>query len=414
MAVISNPTYNPTSAYRPIVWQVMYTSIAAQPITNCFFSIKTAGGTVLIAKGRVAPYQVVASLTPPFLEYYFYVDVQQYIQRYLTKRSRRSTFGDLNAETRVTNTDSYLEFTVEFKYEFRNSSTGKIDIFVYTDFSNTQYACITTRQNGQDMSLDDFLGVPLVTTAKRFLTNSPISRKIQDTENIFLSFLGEWNFIRIETYDSTSTLINTAYLTTFGGSDEMNTIGVGKPQLQAIPNASYFNSVPPNFSNCAYYTIVAGLGVPLFGAMLFFLNSDIHTYTFEESCTKKLRLYWLNSLGGVDNYDFSFTDLLIGVTSDLFQKPLNNPHTQDDYGRARTNIMANKVYRCTKLVTNTEMSWLKELLYSVEVYMVNPSDSSEYWRCWISDTDITERKNPGLFNIEFSLNLSQDIVTHRI
>jgi len=414
MAVISNPTYNPTSAYRPLLWQVMYTSIAAQPLTNCVFSIFTAGGTVLIAKGRVAPYQVVSSLTPPFLEYYFNVDIQQYVQRYLTKRSRRSTFGDLNAETRVTNTDSYLEITVEFKYEYRDATTGKINAFVYTDYSNTQYACITTRQNGEDMSLDDFLGVPLVTTAKRFLTNSPTSRKIQETENIFLSFLGEWNFIMIETFDSTGTLINTSYLTTFGGSDEMNTIGVGKPQLQAIPNASYFNSVPPNFTNCAYYTITAGLGVPLFTALLFFLNSDTHTYTFEEACNKNLRLYWTNTLGGVDNYDFSYTDFIVGVSSDLFQKPLNYPHTQDDYGRARTNIQANRVYNCTKIVTNAEMAWLKELFYSVEVYLVNPNDPNEYWRCWITDTEINEKKKPGLFTIQFNLNISQDIITHRI
>ena len=60
------------------------------------------------------------------------------------------------------------------------------------------------------------------------------------------------------------------------------------------------------------------------------------------------------------------------------------------------------------------MAWLKDLLYSVEVYVVNPNDSSEYWRCWISDQDVIEKKNPGLFTIEFTLNLSQDIITHRI
>jgi hypothetical protein len=321
----------------------------------------------------------------------------------------------LNADTRVNNTDSFLEFEVSFKYEYRNNATGKIEIYPATDYSGLQYACITTRQNGEDMSLDDFLGVPLVTTAKRFLTNSPTSRKIQQDENIFLSFLSQWNQIRIETFDSTGTLINTAYLATLGGlPDEMHTIGVGKPQLQAIPAGTFFGGLAPDFTNCAYYTITAGLGINLFSAMLFFINSEIHTYTFDDACHKQLSLYWLNSLGGVDNYDFTFTELAIGVTSELFQKPLNWPHTQDDYGRARTNIQASKGYRCTKLVTNAEMAWLKDLFYSVEVYVVNPNDSSEYWRCWISDQDVIEKKNPGLFTIEFTLNLSQDIITHRI
>lgn len=415
MAVITSPAYNPASAYRPIVWQVMYTTFPPNVITNCFFTITTSGGAITIAEGRVAPYQAVPSLTPPAMEYYFYVDVQQYIQRYLTKRSRRSVFGDLNVDTRVQNTDSFLEFEVSFKYEYRNNATGKIEVYPAVDNSGFQYACIATRQNGEDMSLDDFVGIPLVTTAKRFLTNSPTSRKITDTENVFLSFIGEWNYIRIETYTSAGALINTAYLATLGGlPDEMHTIGVGKPQLQSIPNASYFNTIPPNFTNCASYTIVAGLGIPIFSGMIFILNSDINTYTFEDACSKQLRLYWLNSLGGADHYDFTFTDLAIGVTSDLFQKPLNWPHTQDDYGRARTNIIANRAYRCTKLVTNAEMAWLKELFYSVEVYMVNPNDANEYWRCWISDQDIIEKKNPGLFTIEFTLNLSQDIITHRI
>jgi hypothetical protein len=415
MAVITSPTYNPASAYRPIVWQVMYTTFPPDVITNCKFTITTNGGTELIAVGRVAPYLETVSLTPPAVEYYFYVDVQQYIQRYLTKRSRRSTFGNLNADTRVENTDSFLEFEVTFEYEYRNASNGKIETFPLSDSSGFQYACITTRQNGEDMSLDEFLGTPLVTLPKRFLTNSPEARTIKQDENIFLSFLSQWNQIQIQTFDSTGTVINTAYLSTLGGlPNEMNTIGVGKPQLQAIPSATFFLGIAPNFTGATSYTIVAGLGVNLFTAMLFFFNSETHTYTFGDACGKQIRLYWTNALGGVDNYDFSYTELGIAVTGELFQKPLNWPHTQDDYGRAKTNIQANKAYQCSKLMTNSEMAWIKELFYSVEVYMVNPNDSSEYWRVWIADTEITEKRKVGLFEVDFVVNLSQDIITHRI
>ena len=60
------------------------------------------------------------------------------------------------------------------------------------------------------------------------------------------------------------------------------------------------------------------------------------------------------------------------------------------------------------------MSWIKELFYSVEVYMVNPNDSGEYWRVWLTDTEITEKRKVGLFQVDFTVNLSQDIITHRI
>jgi len=412
MALVTSPTYNPTSAYRPIIWQVMYTSNLANPITNCRFTITIGTDTIV---GRVAPYQVVASLTPTFYEYYFYVDVQQYIQRYLTTRARRSTFGDLNAETRVENTDSMVEFSVVFAYEYRSSIDGKISTFPLTDGSGIQYANITTRQNGEDMSLSDFLGIPFVTTAKRFLTNSPTSRNVTEDENIYLSFLGEWSYLLIITYDSGGVEIGRAYLPTLAGlPNEMHTTGVGRPQLDAIAAATYWNSNPPDWTACTYYTVEAGMGIDLGAFIIFANNSDVHTYTFTDACSKNLRLYWTNALGGVDNYDFPYQELAIGVTSDLFQKPLSWPHTQDDYGRARTNIQASKAYQCTKLLTNSEMLWIKELFYSVEVYLVNPDDSSQFWRCWISDTDVIEKKKIGLFEVSFTLNLSQDIVTHRI
>ena len=65
-------------------------------------------------------------------------------------------------------------------------------------------------------------------------------------------------------------------------------------------------------------------------------------------------------------------------------------------------------------MTNSEMAWIKELFYSVEVYMINPNDSAEYWRVWIADTEITEKRKVGLFEVDFVVNLSQDIITHRI
>lgn len=414
MAVVTPPTYNFTTAYRPIVWQVMFTTNPQDPITNCKFTILV--GATVIAVGRVAPYQAVPSLTPPFIEYYFYVDVQQYIQRYLTTEVRRSVFGNLNDETRVKNTDSYVEFTVQFQYEYRSSSTGKIQTYPAIDYSGFQRACITTRQNGDDQSLNDFLGLPFITAEKQFLTNSPTSRTISPTENVFLSYLGKWNYILIETYTAAGAFINRAYLPTFGGStdNEMNTTGVGKPQLDAIPTAQYWQALRPNFTNAAYYTINAGLGLNMGSFIIFVNNSTQHVYTFGDECSKNLRLYWINSLGGVDHFDFPYQELGINVTSDLFQKPLVTPHTVDDYGRARTNIKANRAYQVSKLMTNSEMAWVKDLFYSVEVYLVNPANSSEYLRCWISDTEVAERRKVGLFDVSFTLNLSQDVVTHRI
>lgn len=411
MAIIAAPTYNPASAYRPIIWQVFYTAFAPDVITNCRFSVNIGSDSYI---GRVAPYQVVQNLGTGAYEYYFYVDVQQYIQRHLTKRGRRSQFGDMFQDTRVLNTDSYCEFEVEFAYEYRNGLTGKIATFPLTDTSGIQYAGITTRQNGDDMGLSEYYGIPAVTTDKPFLTKSPTSRTIGIDENVFLTYWGEWGYCRVRTYDSAGLLLATYYVkTNGGGANKMATMGVGRIQLSAIPLAEWLGGTIPVWVGVASYDIVMGLGVVSGSSITFTANSETRTYVFGDDCSKKLRLYWLNSLGGVDHYDFPYTELAMNVTSDLFQKPLNWPHTQDDYGRARTNIKANRAYNITKLLTNSDMLWIKDLFYSTEVYMLNPDDLSEYWRCWISDTDIIEKRKVGLFEVGFTLNLSQDIVTMR-
>lgn len=413
MAIITQPTNTVTTTYRPLVWVVNFTAFTPDSIKNCVFSIFV--NSTLIAQGRKAvSYTAPSFLGPTGTEYFFEVDIQQYLQRYYSVRGRRSTFGDLNTATQTENTDSFDDVYVEFQYEQLNGTTGKLETLPAVDTSSTYYTGIPTRQNGETQNLDDYYGVPFITNAKSYLTKSPLELNVSQTENAFLSILGQWNYTKVTTYTSAGAVINNAYFPTgLTGYPAMGTIGVGKPQLDAVTN--WWSSIAPNWTNCAYYTVESGLGLVLGpGSIIFINNSDVRTYTFVADCNKKLRFHWTNLLGGVDSYNFSFKELAIRVVSEVFEKPLSTPHLQDDYGKARTNIKADKSYQCSQIFTNSEMAWIKDLFYSVEVYIENPEDNSQYWRVWLSDITVTEKKHPGLFEVTFTVNLSQDIVTHRI
>jgi hypothetical protein len=143
-------------------------------------------------------------------------------------------------------------------------------------------------------------------------------------------------------------------------------------------------------------------------------------YEIDNICGKKLKLLWLNDLGGVDDYALPFVNLAAVVNSDTFEKPLAwdagsaTPHAQYDYGRLRNNITAQRKYTIETQVKPSVAKWLRELLTSAEIYIVNPDDATELWRVFPDPNTYTERVGFGLVPISFDLNLSQDYVVHRV
>ena len=412
MPIVLQPANLVNTAYRPLVWRVFFVAFTPDSIKNCIFSIFVDG--VLIVQGRKAvTFTQPSSLGPTGTEYYFDVDIQQYLQRYFAKKGKRSTFGTLNAATQTENVDSFGDVVVWFQYEELSGLTGKLQTLPAVDVSGTFHAGITTRQNGENQTMDDYHGIVFITAPKKYLTRSPLLLQISQTENAFLSFVGEWSWTAVKTYDSGNVLLSQVFFPNGTGLfPRMTTIGVGRAQLDAITN--WWQNLAPVWTNAVYYTVESGLGLNFGSFIIFVNNSSVRTYEFTEDCNKKLRFYWTNSLGGTDAYNFTFSELGISVASEIFEKPLQNPHLQHDYGKARTNIKADRIFTCTKVFINSEMAWIKDLFYSAEVYIQNPDDNSQYWRVWLSDTTITEKKQPGVYEVQFRVNLSQDIITHRI
>jgi hypothetical protein len=76
MPVISNPTYNPTSAYQPVEYEVFYTA-SPDIVKYCQFTVFVNGNA--IATARKTYYKTNAIFGS--VEYYFKIDIQEYLQR---------------------------------------------------------------------------------------------------------------------------------------------------------------------------------------------------------------------------------------------------------------------------------------------------------------------------------------------
>lgn len=412
--IVNNPQYSPTSAYQPITYRVFATASLGLEIPYTRFTVYVNG--VAIATDKKAYYATAPSFGNT--EYYFEVDIQEYLQRFLApNREKSSMFGELGAATQVQNTDAYVEIYVQFQYLVRNLSTNKIITSPLVDTSGTSYVCIAKRLNGQDRSLDEFIGFPSINSG--FLTNRPRNISVCQLSNAFVSFLDRFNYIRVVTFNAVGGIISDEYAPTGNVPNMQGTVGTGIPQLEAITNWQSGNA--PIFTGAASYSVTFGLGIPVGTTVIFVGNPNQFTYTIKPSCCdRKLRLFWLNDLGGVDHYEFSYVALQNEVSATNFQKPLGwvtgsaTPHSQNDYGIALNNIEASTKYQIDTRVSNVEMRWLRELKWSAEVYIQNPSGANEYWRVWLTPGTFTEKAARGIVELSMEINLSQTIPTHRV
>jgi hypothetical protein len=328
-------------------------------------------------------------------------------------------FGDLSGLNYSQNNDAFGDIEVQFKYAIQNEF-GIIGDPTFTETSLVQKASIAIRQNGDERDLDAY-----TTTLLPFLTN----RTESITSPGCASFLSFYNYepaingMRLIALDSSGAVINTHY--TFGTftSIKQNTAAVGYENIDASLATDWLNGDDkPILSAAASYLIDFGdITADISGIVSAYTPyTQQALYEIDQICSKKLKLFWLNELGGVDDYALPFVALSAVVSSERFEKPLAwdagaaSPHAQYDHGRLRNNLSANRVYRVETRVASNTAEYLRALITSAEIYIVNPDDEAELWRVFPSDLTYVERVGFGLVNIGFDLNLSQDYVLHRV
>jgi len=397
MPITALPQFNPASVYQPVVYTCQFSIAAPQSIAYVEYEIFYNGTSIAI--DTKSP-DVILGTT-----YFFEIDISAFLQRALApNKDKSSMFGDLSGLFVGTNLDAFGDINIIVKYAVEDEF-GIIGNPTFTESTLVQQASIATRQNGELRSLDQFI-TPLI----KFLTKRPEFKTSEGCAS-FLSFYNNQptlNGFRLIALDSSGGVLSTNYSNfgTYNSLDQM-TVGVGYDNIEGSASNEWLNGDDkPDLSAASSYLID-------FGEITTDINDAVTGYTvfteqvlyeIDNICSKKLKLLWLNDLGGVDDYYLPFVALSAVVGSETFEKPL-----AWDAGSATP-----RKYTVETRVAPNIAKWLRSLLSSAEIYLINPDDSNELWRVFPDPNNYVEAVGFGLVSIGFDLNLSQNYVVHRV
>jgi hypothetical protein len=185
-----------------------------------------------------------------------------------------------------------------------------------------------------------------------------------ETVNV-LSPTMSYNVI-VKTYDNNLNILNTYTLPTqslLPKSYYMYSLGIGTANLQGLAGI--------NLPSTGYYTVT--LGITQSGSN--FANFAIARRQIISNCSafQNVRIMFLNQLGGWDYWNFNYeSKITTNINRTTFNKTLNYNYNIGDRGRsvfvtdATDQVMIN-----TDIITDYEYNYLKELLSSPSVYVID-------------------------------------------
>lgn len=424
MAITTSPFYDVVLAYRPIKFIAQITVDSTVYLAeNAVVEIYKRG--VLLTTVR---YKVATSTpnTPPDVDYTFNIDIQKYCQDSLapnTDAAKPLAFADSGASV-VNCTDGYAGYYISITYEGVNLSTGFLeDMGILADVSAEFAVFYSSRQHLEQLDLVDYYGTYGSQDGK-CLTKSKTTLDISLTENAYLAWATPISAptltrFRVRLYDSAGVVLYTAIGTgiidvPFQEHSNLMAANVGAVSLQA----NTYTSGTVDFTDpaLAYYTVEFGF-VP---AAVFVPHTNLFTYNIISGCgNSRLRLHWLNLLGGVDSYTFnSVKDYKIKTNSETGKKSLEfsageqSPQSVSDYGSYKYNSQASTAFSLqSKFLTNADATWLQDLLVSPKVYVEIDGDLVPVL---IEDTEQSIDRHNGRIRYEITVKMANDLIIQRV
>lgn len=354
---------------------------------------------------------------------------------------KQPTYGNLLFDAHRT-IENYLSYdisnliagTTGWQKGINVFKTYKLNVQEFSSASGLLASAVTTDIIAVNSAMDwqdwvNFgLGSRIATNSTRkFMTNSPTRIKIRSTDSYELGTImttaNYVNNLKIETYDFTNTLVQTATIT--NAYSAMPDDGSKFPSILCGPanlNASTLatGSQPLITTAIKYYRVAAFDNAA--GQ-----STEWKEFELDQECLRESynRLYFLNSLGRFDAFNFNqVSEDNIEVSKSNYDKLLGtlslSGFTHNTYERS-TSVFHSKIKQKYKLrsgfVDTATAFWLKELLASPIVYMIVPINTGNTWVAVnIDETSYTSKKviSDKLFNIELNISLSNDSQRQRL
>lgn len=249
-------------------------------------------------------------------------------------------------------------------------------------------------------NLDDYFLIsnPVDGLPKRFMTNAPTTQTIGRDEFAHLLTLTDRTRqrIQVKTYpnkDLGGTLIGT---TNVGSKtmDNTNLLFVGTKHMGSVITAA---------TNSYSVEVQSGSGTQL---------SETRTYNIDDTCYyASVRFFWLNQLGGIDSFTFTGHESETYSTDKMIYKQREGTGFDTDLSNRQmahwvnyqTEISVDKTIGAR--VDNETAQWLRELMWSNYVWIIDPS-LDEFIPVIVGDMTATyydSKRTNQLVMVEYSI-----------
>lgn len=273
-------------------------------------------------------------------------DVSEHLKSVLTGKPENFIKGTGQfASSNESSRDFYCVFT-----ELYEDSNG-LQQEGLTDTSSTLAVLNATRQHLESQNL---LGYTIDGDDKRdLLTNMPNNLQVADDAYLQLAFINNPSItdvtVTLAQYTSAGSTIQKDYYTL----DNSATRRIFQQKMDDLA------------TNCAYITIDVGDSP----------DDDSYINTKTVFVDRKVNnhhtvLFFRNALGGYDQFTFKGNRKNnLSTKTQTFTRPLGADFELSNRGEIITGIQANESFEVySELLSEEKVNWLKELLYSVDVY----------------------------------------------
>ena len=298
---------------------------------------------------------------------------------------------------------------------------------LYASGNSSDVIAVNSAMDFQDWVNFGLGGRYALNSTRKFMTNQPTRVKLRIGDSYELATImtvaNYVNNLKIETYDFTNTLVQTATITNAytampDDGSKFPSITCGPVNLNASTLAT--GSQPLITTAIKYYRVAAFDNAS--GQ-----STEWKEFELDQDCLRDSynRLYFLNSLGRFDAFNFNqVSEDNIEVGKSNYDKLLGtlslSGFTHSTYERS-TSVFHSKIKQKYKLrsgfVDTATAFWLKELIASPIVYMIVPINTGNTWVAVnIEETSYTSKKviSDKLFNIELTVSLSNDSQRQRL
>lgn len=121
----------------------------------------------------------------------------------------------------------------------------------------------------------------------------------------------------------------------------------------------------------------------------------------------KVRIHFLNRLGGIDAINFKLLNEEHEAKSDGFEKPIQYPLVKSEHGGSRLNVKSNDTFKAVNTTySENEKNWLEELFDSPLAWMEwegTEGQDDSYIPVIIKDVKFDKVKEEDRFNYEVTI-----------